>query len=325
MTTRKIVLLGAALMLALAPALAEARAKAGGGSIGSRGARTYNTAPSTPTAPQAAPMERSMTQPQAAPRPATQPAAQPAGVPAAQPGFFGRNPFMTGLMGGLLGAGIGGMLFGGGFFGGGALGGAGMLGLLLQLALIGGLIYFAMRLFRGRQQPTPAMAGGPAYREAYNDTPRASDIPAGNGGGGFGASDAVAINEADYQAFEQTLSDVQAAWSKGDLGQLKKLATPEMLSYFAEELAAQASQGVTNHVEAVKLEQGDLAEAWREGGTEYATVAMRWSMLDYTLRDDGSLTDGSKTERVEATEIWTFMRSGSGKWLLSAIQQPQYR
>ena len=51
---------------------------------------------------------------------------------AASGGFMSRNPFLSGLMGGMLGAGLIGMMFGGGFAGG-LGGGAGMLGLLLQL------------------------------------------------------------------------------------------------------------------------------------------------------------------------------------------------
>ena len=71
-----------------------------------------------------------------------------------------RNPFLSGLMGGMLGAGLIGMMFGGGF--GAGLGGmAGMLGFLLQIALIGGLAYLAVRLWKARSgAPQPAHAGG---------------------------------------------------------------------------------------------------------------------------------------------------------------------
>jgi len=43
----------------------------------------------------------------------------------------------------------------------------------------------------------------------------------------------------------------------------------------------------------VKLLQGDLAEAWREGGDEYATVAMRYQQVDKTLdRATGKVLEG---------------------------------
>ena len=58
----------------------------------------------------------------------------------------------------------------------------------------------------------------------------------------------------------------------------------------------------------VKLLQGDLAEAWREGETDYATVAMRFALVDKTLeRASGRVVEGSDTP-TEATEIWTFAR-----------------
>jgi predicted lipid-binding transport protein (Tim44 family) len=76
---------------------------------------------------------------------------------------------------------------------------------------------------------------------------------------------------------------------------------------------------VTNKISEVKLLQGDLAEAWREGETEYATVAMRFSLNDQTVdRESGRIVAGGPDE---ATEIWTFMRRRDGHWLLSAIQQ----
>ena len=71
----------------------------------------------------------------------------------------------------------------------------------------------------------------------------------------------------------------------------------------------------------VELEQGDLSEAWAEPGRDYATVAMRFSMLDVTRDDGGHVVDGSPTERVTATEVWTFLRAPGGRWILSAIQQ----
>jgi predicted lipid-binding transport protein (Tim44 family) len=112
---------------------------------------------------------------------------------------------------------------------------------------------------------------------------------------------------------------VQSAYSAEDLARLRRLVTPEILSYFSEELAANASKGVINRVSDVKLVQGDLAEAWREGDTDYATVAMRFSLNDETLeRDSGRVLQGGPDE---ATEIWTFMRARGGHWLVSAIQQ----
>ena len=78
---------------------------------------------------------------------------------------------------------------------------------------------------------------------------------------------------------------------------------------------------MVNQLSAVKLLRGDLAEAWREGNDEYATVAMRYSLIDRTLdRASGRLAEGSDRPQ-ETTELWTFMRVSGGKWLLSAIQQ----
>ena len=78
---------------------------------------------------------------------------------------------------------------------------------------------------------------------------------------------------------------------------------------------------MVNQVTGVKLLQGDLSEAWREGNTEYATVAMRYALTDVTVeRDGGRVVEGSR-ESQEATELWTFLRAHGGHWILSAIQQ----
>ena len=66
--------------------------------------------------------------------------------------------------------------------------------------------------------------------------------------------------------------------------------------------------------------RGDT-QAWSEGSRDYATVAMRFSMFDVTRDASGRIVDGSPTEHVTATELWTFMRSPGGQWILSAIQE----
>ena len=271
----------AALSLALAPGLADARA-GGGGSFGSRGSMTWSAPPTTRTAPTAAqPMQRSMTP--NTPSPGLRRAAPGTGGPASARG----SGFMSGLMGGLIGAGIGGLLFGHGFFGG-MLGFGGFLGFLLQI----GPDRAAGQLPDPAVPPPPIARASPADRTS---SPAAAlPDPARMGGfGGAAGPPPIQIGPQDYQAFEQLLQDIQAAWSRQDLNALRALVTPEMLSYFAEQLAEQASRGVRNEVTDVRLLQGDLAQAWREGNREYATVAMRFSMIDVTRDASGRVVDGS--------------------------------
>ncbi|WP_431303896.1 TIM44-like domain-containing protein [Sediminicoccus sp. BL-A-41-H5] len=320
-TARFLTLLAAAAFV-LAPALAEA-APGGRSSSGSRGARTYQAPPPTNTAPQPArPMERTATQPSA---PATAGAPGAAARPAAAPGgFFARNPMMAGLMGGLLGAGLLGLLAGGGFFSGlGSL--AGIMGFLLQLALIAGLVFLAMALFRRfRQQPAPAGVPNGMMREAQPDArPMIGGGNTSQGGRGPAQPvDEIGVQAADFQAFERSLIEINAAWSREDIATLSRLATPEMVQYFRDDYAALAQRGWKNETRDVKLEQGDLAEAWNEGARDYATVAMRMSLVDWT-RDlkTGAITEGDPNARQEQTELWTFVRVQGGPWMLSAIQQ----
>jgi predicted lipid-binding transport protein (Tim44 family) len=310
----------AAAALALAPALADAR-PGGGGSSGSRGARTYSAPPSTNTAPgQARQMDRTMTEPGRSGAVAQQAGRPPIGQPNPAGGFFSRSPFMAGLMGGLIGVGLGGLLFGHGLFGG-FTGFASFLGLLLQIALIAGLVWLVVGFLRRRSAAQqPAMAGVPnaMARQAQGG----GYAPRGAGGGGTAPGSAIPVAATDFEAFERILKEVNAAWSRQDLPALQRLSTPEMGGYFSRDLSDLDSRGWRNETRDVRLEQGDLSEAWREGARDYATVAMRFSLVDVTRRvADGAVVEGDPERRTEAVELWTFMRTQDGPWLLSAIQQ----
>ncbi|NNM74390.1 Tim44 domain-containing protein [Enterovirga aerilata] len=303
----------AALGIALAAPATEARV-GGGRSSGSRGGQTWSAPPSTATAPRTAqPMQRTETPNLGAQQRPGMPGAATAG----QAGRFGG--FGTGLMAGLLGAGLLGMLFGGGLFGG-LSGLASLFGLLLQVALIAGLVWLALRFFRRRSEPAMAGAGAPYQRSALGGA-----VPGGVGMGGGSARVAgapVQIGPADYEAFERALHDIQGAYSREDMQALTYMATPEMVRYFGADLEENRSQGLRNDLRDPKLLQGDLAQAWREGTTEYATVAMRFSLLDTMVdRQTGRIVSGDPRVPQEATELWTFRRDNGGKWLLSAIQQ----
>lgn len=310
-----------AALATLAFVASEADARAGGGrSFGSRGTNTFSAPPTTRTAPNAAsPMERSMTQP-------GQPGAlSRQATPARQPGgLFNRPGLLGGLAAGFLGAGLLGLLFGHGLLGG--LGGlASLFGLLLQIGLVVIVASLLWRWWQRRQQP--ATAGGPSLRD-IGPEPRSGlgglgSFGFGGGSGGAAASPVreLTIEGTDFDAFERLLGEIQTAYSNEDLNAIRNRATSEMASYFAEDLDANASRGVVNRISDVKLLQGDLAEAWREDGAEYATVAMRFALKDKMVdRNTGRIVEGSDAPQ-EATELWTFRRVPGGQWLLSAIQQ----
>ncbi|HZT52459.1 MAG TPA: hypothetical protein VFA22_11020, partial [Stellaceae bacterium] len=210
---RNLAALFLAAVIVLSPALADARAggsyRSGGGSSfmsqGSRGSRTYDQ-----------PMQRSIT-PQAP--------SQPGYGTGTGYGYGSAHPFWTGLAGGLFGGWLGSLLFphwgmGYGF--------GGVFGSLLSWLVIIGLFWWGIRLLRGRF----ATASGVGYEPLRFGG--LGGMQPGVGGSGAARGAPLAIVEADYQAFETILKQVQAAWSAGNLAELRHVATPEMLSYFAE-------------------------------------------------------------------------------------------
>ena len=203
--------------LTLAPAIADARAGSSAGgrssSMGSRGLRTYENNG-------AQPLSRSVTP---LPQPSRPPGFAPAAPAPAYGGgsFFQRHPFLTGLAGGVIGS----WLFGhsGWAAGGEGASSASMFGMLLQLLIIGLLVYFAVRLFRRWfASRGPGGAGWP---------PRSAGAAAAPSAGRDRVRD-INLSDADLQAFQAIHAAVQEAWSTGDLARLRPLLTPEMLSYF---------------------------------------------------------------------------------------------
>jgi predicted lipid-binding transport protein (Tim44 family) len=305
-----------ALALPTVLVISSADARVGGGfSSGSRGSRTFSPPPSTSTAPGTAqPFNRTF----------GQPGNSNIGAPSSgglfnRPGGLFNRPgggLLGGLAAGFLGAGLFGMLFGGGMFSG--IGGfSSILGLLLQIALIVLLVRLAMSWWHRRQMTEPAYAGaGPGVGGGQA---QASTFGRGFG---FGSGSApLEIQPADYEAFERLLGEIQVAWSNEDIGRLRMLATPEMVSYLEGDLEQNRARNRINKTSGTRLLQGDLAEAWREGDTDFASVAMRFSLIDRTLdRTTGQLVEGSE-QPTEITEVWTFLRPRGGNWELSAIQQ----
>jgi len=279
-----------------------------GGSFGSRGARTFQSVPATPTLPYTTgPVQNSMNN------------------GATSPGFgYGNSGYGYGygyrpsLFGGLGGWMLGGLLFSG-LFGmiGGGWGGFGGIGgvfpFLIQLAI---LFFVGRWLFRRF-----AYAGGPGLGGFGSGYARGPFSP------GYGASSATAshgdeigVGNADLNVFETRLKQMQDAYSREDYDALRAISTPEVMSYLTEELAQAAAKGLRNEVFDVRLLSGDIAEAWREGSAEYATAALRYESRDVMRnRATGELVSG-EDRIIERREVWTFVRHAGGQWLISAIQ-----
>ncbi len=214
-------------------------------------------------------------------RTVTPPAGRPGTVPR-------RHPLAAGFLGGLLGVGLAGLLFG-----------HGLLGVLIEVILAVVLIRWLFRRLR---------AGGDAALPAPGNGQPTPLMP-------------IVIGRGDYAAFEAVLREVTRAWTMGDIAALGRVATPEMVGILGDQQRELARRGLRNSTTDVRLEKGDLAEAWREGQEDYATVAMRFSAIDIDTDATGRVLGGDPSQRATRTEYWTFVRRPYGTWILSAIQQ----
>ena len=324
MFTSRFVKLGsvlAALLMIVSLAATGAAEARMGGSFGSRGIRTYSSPSITTLAPSTvAPVQRSMT-----PNTGTYSPGYTNNGLGSQPFGYNRGGFWSGLGGGILGGMLGGLFFHGLFgsmmgYGFGGIGGG--FSAIFQLLLVGGLVWLAFRWFRNQQPTAPRGFGVGPSGFPFGGSPTGGTQP----GSGFGSPNAancdeIGISNRDLEGFEQLLAEVQDAYARDDHQGLRRLSTPEMVSYFSEELADNALHGVKNQVRDLNFLKGELSEAWREGSKDYATVAMNWSAIDLMVdRASGTVVKGDPDKPVETVELWTFVRDNGGPWQLSAIQ-----
>lgn len=179
-----------------------------------------------------------------------------------------------------------------------------------------GQLIAAVNAIRSRNQPALASARGtadaPNRRSSYVFTNRATApaLP-------------LSISEADLAFFERLLGEIQIAYGGEATEELGARTTPEMFSYFSHDLYENGKQGRRTILADVKLLSGDLWESWTENGSDYATVAMCYSLVDATIdRQTGALISGDAIHAAPATELWTFRRDERADgWELSAIQQ----
>lgn len=297
----------------------DAWARAGGSrSMGSRGSRSFS-APANPGSSPSSPSRQ---------------AVPPSGFQQQTPQ---RSGWMSGLMGGiggfLLGGLIGSMLFGG--MGHGLFGGIG----LMEILLIGGLIFFVMYYLRRRQQPAPAGSYGytPPYREeptswSSGSTASSTATMDAPGAGTDLERGLEHIRQMDStfdpgRFASDTASDifftVQAAWMARSMATARDLLTPEMYEQLQKECERLRAEHRIDRLENIAVRSAEVTEAWQENGQDFVTVRIVASLLDYTMDEmTNQVVTGSRTDPVRFEEYWTFARAvGTNAWRLSAIQQ----
>jgi predicted lipid-binding transport protein (Tim44 family) len=222
------------------------------------------------------------------------------------------------------------MLFGG--LGGGLFGGIG----LLEILLIGGLLYFAFSYMRRRQQPAPAGAYGYA-------PPQERETPSWQSEPRHGATATMVASENDLERgirhirqmdsdfdpvrFSDTASDVffniQAAWMARNMEPVRHLLTPEMYEQMQKDCDRLRMERRVNRLENIAVRSTEVTEAWQENGQDFMTVRFLASLLDYTVEEGSNrVLEGSNTTPVKFEEYWTLTRPvGPNPWKLSAIQQ----
>ena len=298
----KKILIGAVLAVSAFSLLAEATARpmGGGRSIGRQSQSVNRMPPAAAPAPQA-PRQG------AAPAPAAPPAAIPP-KPA--------SPWKGILGGALLGLGMGALLS---HFGlGGALGS--MFGSLIMFALIAAVVFFIVRLFRGKSA-APAAAGNvyampPAQPQAYNGggtpeigsrlQPAAAPAAAPHTPWGVPA-------DFDTQGFLRVAKSnfirLQAAWDKGDVADIREFTTPEVFAELKMQITERGAQPDFTDVVSIEAE----------------LLGIETSAADYlaSVKFVGHIKPAPDALAEPFQEVWNLSKpvNGSSGWMLAGIQQ----
>jgi len=294
----------------------DAAARAGGGgSMGSRGSRSY----SRPASPSTAPSPYQATPQQArpvSPQPFSQP--QPAG-----------GSFLRSMAGGMVGGMLGGMLFRSMGFGGGGMGGGGGGIGIFDILLLAGIGYLIYRFVKSKRQAAEqgGYSGYSSQPSNYDISPQQTIVSTQDdldrGLSHIRQMDAGFDEERFTDQVMDQFFKIQGAWMNRYLASVSALLTDQMRRTFQDDIDRLLREKRVNRLENIAVRSVEISEAWQEQGQDYITALIYANLLDYTTDDaTGQVVSGSKTDPVKFEELWTFTRPvGSGSWKLSGIDQ----
>ena len=223
-------------------------------------------------------------------------------MPQQKPSFL--TSFFSGLLGALAGMAIFSALshfFGPQFA-------AGLLGILGLLLLVG-LVFFIIKLFRKREEPSYASNTNLNYQPyQYDDSQtQAGSLPYIN-------------EELILNLTKNIFYEIQKAWSNGDLSPVKNFLTDRIYQYLEEQLKELKAKGLRNIVENPKIENLEIVHVEEEGDNKVVIVRLDASAIDYTVDSNGNIVEGDKYNPVSFTEYWAFVGKALN-WKLDDIKQ----
>ncbi|MDB5747750.1 MAG: hypothetical protein JWP72_2598 [Massilia sp.] len=323
-------LVTAMLALTATAMIAEATARPMGGkrSIG-RQSQSVRQMPAPAPAPMT-PMNRQA----ATPSPAAPVAGAAAGAAGARAAATNRPSMWKGLLGGaLLGLGLGALFSHLGI--GGAM--ASFLSAVLMIALLALAVMFIVRMFR--RKDTPA---NPAFQGGYSGQPVAAGATPEIGSGlghqpsAFqGSASGVSLNKGaavagtvgaasphtpwgvpgdfDTEAFlrhaKSSFIRMQAAWDKGDVGDLREFTTPEVFAELKMQIA----------------ERGANADFTDVVSIDAQLLGIETTASDYlaSVQFNGMIRTAQNAPAEPFAEVWNMEKplSGNTGWVLAGIQQ----
>jgi predicted lipid-binding transport protein (Tim44 family) len=244
---------------------------------------------------------------------------------------------MQGLAGGLAGGMLGSLLFGGmGHAASGGYGGGGGMG-LLDMILIGLLLYFGWKFFKRRRAQAVATGysnhaaysepqgydGQQAYQRDSQFNPYTSAPGVESGLRQIGRYDPNFNEETLKEAVQDIFFRIQAAWMNRSTDGIERMVTGEMAAFFKDEFEDMRQKGRINRLENIAVRKVEPTEAWQESGKDFVTALITANLLDYTVDDaTGNVVEGDKLNPVKFQELWTFCRDiGAAQWKLSGINQ----
>jgi len=249
--------------------------------------------------------------------PSQQPAYQAPQRPTTAP-MPSRSSGIMGMLGGLaIGGLLGSMLFGHGFQGIN----------FLDILLFAGIAFLLFKLFAGRRQTGPMATTGYGNAGSMNHNDHGYQRQAQGPGfdtdvmsGKAGRPSAVASfhnppvypSDFDQAGFlngaKAAYSQMQQAWDKGDLSDLRALTTDKVFGELQDQIRAREGN---SHTELLKAE-ATILEVRDVGADREVSV-----LFDVTMNEDGA-----GPNRVR--EVWHFTRPRNSRqptWLLDGIQQ----